>query len=556
MEATLLRNISLTFKSLLFFCMLAVIGAGVGGVGLYQSNEVRKTVQKLQKIDAEIAYFAELGVLLVEENLALKTFLLTGDLNQVNTFRKEEAALKEIFASSSRGEAAQEIRQTWEKWTINFANKQIDYMSDPMRVDLARAIEVSGKSNAEITRMLSMIDHHLVQLKNVSSSLTDKQNAKLSSVFNSAAIGLLLLVIGTVVLGFINNMAISRPLKQLTKTTEALSQGNLSVAIEKAVRKDEIGRMNAALLIFRDGLAHTKQLEASAEQAREQAEIDKRAEMERLANDFEKAVGTIASTLGTTCVSLQDKSLELSKISKETAQRSEIVSHASQVANNNVQTVAVAAEELAASISEISYQVSQSANLSSEALAEVEATSQSVATLQDVLQQVGSVTRLINDIAEQTNLLALNATIEAARAGEAGKGFAVVAAEVKELASQTSKATEQIEQQVSNMQSAAENSILATENVAEKVKAITERATEMAAATDQQNAATGEISRNVNEAAEGTKNVNGSMQQVSNSAIETGEVSELMQGLIVEMNQQSSSLQNELDAFLKRIMAA
>nr|WP_321458392.1 methyl-accepting chemotaxis protein [uncultured Cohaesibacter sp.] len=552
----MLKNFSLTFKSLLFFCLLASIGIGVGTIGLYQSDEVRKTVQELQDVDELVADFSELGVRLVEENLALKTFLLTGDLTQVKQFRKEEAMLRDQLSQMSGNAKASEIGEKWQAWTNEFANIQIDYMSDPMRVDLARAIEVSGKSNARVLEMLAMIDDYLLELKNVTNGLTEKQNSKLQSVYNSALIGLVLLVVGTVLLGIINNLAISRPLKALTKSTEILSQGDLQADIPQEERRDEIGRMNAALLIFRDNLAQTRQLEQNAERERERAQEEKRAEMQRLANDFEKAVGTIASTLASTCATLQDKSLELSAISKETATKSEQVSHASQVASNNVQTVASAAEELAASISEISGQVSQSASLSSEAMNEVETTSKSVAALQDVLQEIGSVTRLINDIAEQTNLLALNATIEAARAGEAGRGFAVVAAEVKDLANQTSKATEQIEEQVSNMQAAAANSISATVNVAEKVKAITARVTEMAAATDQQNAATGEISRNVNEAAVGTRDVNGSMAAVSDSAVQTGDVSELMQGLISQMNQQSSSLQNELDAFLKRILAA
>ncbi|TLP48128.1 HAMP domain-containing protein [Cohaesibacter sp. CAU 1516] len=552
----MLKNVSLTIKSLLFFILLAVIGIGVGAVGFWQSGAVKVAVQERQSIDKRIGAFDELQMELANEAISLKSFLLTGDLKELDVMRKIDAVLTEQFQKMNSEKGIAEIEKLWLTWSDEFAKKQIDHMSDPMRVDLARAIEVSGQSNKRIEEMVALIDKQIADLESVQGQLTIKQNAKLESVYNSAAIGLVLLVIATVVLGVVNNIAVSKPLRQLTETTEFLSQGHLEVEIPQEKRADEIGRMNSALTVFRNSLAQNRQMEEEAKRIQEQSELDKKAEMQRIAGEFEQAVGSIARTLAQTCGSLQDKSHELSSISKDTASKSEAVTRASQEASSNVQAVASATEELAASIGEISQQVADSASLSAEAMAEVDVSSQSMVALQNVLQEVGNVTRLINDIAEQTNLLALNATIEAARAGEAGRGFAVVAAEVKDLANQTSKATEQIEQQVANMQSVAGQSIAATSNVTERVKAINERVSEMAISADQQNVATTDIARNVNEAAQGTSHVNESMVTVAGGAVNTGEVSATMNDLISKMNQQNETLQHELDGFIKRLLAA
>nr|WP_321443596.1 methyl-accepting chemotaxis protein [uncultured Cohaesibacter sp.] len=552
----MLKNVSLTVKSLVFFTLLAIIGIGVGSVGFLQSGAVKVAVQERELIDDRIAAFDDLQMALAEEAISLKSFLLTGDLKQLGEMRKRDAALSAQFKKMAAEKSAQEIETLWTNWSNEFAKKQIDHMSDPMRVDLARAIEVSGQSNKRIEEMVGLIDKQIAELESLQGQLTIRQNEKLESVYNSAAIGLVLLVIATVVLGVVNNVAISKPLRKLTETTESLSQGDLEVAIPDEDRADEIGRMNSALMVFRNSLAQNKQLEEEAKRQQEQSEQAKKEEMQRIAREFEQAVGSIARTLATTCGSLQEKSHELSSISKDTASKSEAVTSASQEASSNVQAVASATEELAASIGEISQQVADSASLSAEAMTEVESSSQSMTALQEVLEEVGNVTRLINDIAEQTNLLALNATIEAARAGEAGRGFAVVAAEVKDLANQTSKATEQIEQQVANMQAVAGQSIVATGNVAERVKAINERVSEMAISADQQNIATSDIARNVNDAAQGTSHVNESMVTVAGGAVNTGEVSSAMNDLISEMNQQNETLQHQLDSFIKRLLAA
>ena len=551
----MLNNVSLTFKSLLFFGLLAMVGIAVGLVSYFKSDAAISAVAQRQVVERQVSAMEGLKLAIQNQAIALKSFLLTGDMNWSDTVKSDFNKLSGHFDDNASQQGIAEAKSEWLDWYNRFAGAQLQMMRNPMTVELARAIEVSGESNQKLQDLLARIDAEIANRQTTMDDLTAEQNAELNSVTSAALIGLIAMLVATLGLAVLNNMIISRPLNTMVNVTGALAEGNLDVDIGNN-RGDEIGKMYQALAVFQANLRRSKELELEADENRKQAEQDRKSEMRRLADEFDKVVGSIVTRQAELCAQMEQNSSHLAAKAGETVERSVAVSASTQQANANVQAVASATEELSASIREISSQVTSAARLATEANQEVELTSQSVADLQRVLQEVGSVTRLINDIAEQTNLLALNATIEAARAGEAGKGFAVVAAEVKDLANQTAKATEEIDRQLTNMENAANRSIGATETVANKVLEITEQTTAMAAATDQQSAATSEIAQNVNEAATGTSHVSKDIETVSGIAQETGDLAASVQAMIVDMNNQNRELQEKANAFINHVLAA
>ncbi|MGB0748146.1 MAG: methyl-accepting chemotaxis protein [Magnetospiraceae bacterium] len=293
-------------------------------------------------------------------------------------------------------------------------------------------------------------------------------------------------------------------LGRLSRQMNDLGEGNLAVEISETNRGDEIGKMANAVQILRQHALKNQELEAEAEQQKQVAEKDRRAAMLKLANDFESNVGHVIQTVGDAAEEMQTTAETVSTISRNTSDQSRHVASASDEASASVQTVAAATEELSSSIGEISRQIAQSSGALTSAVAEAQRAQGTVQGLVEAAQKIGDIVDLINDIADQTNLLALNATIEAARAGEAGKGFAVVASEVKNLASQTSKATEEISSQIASVQNATEDAADAIQGISGTIEQINQTSTTIASAVEQQTAATNEITKSVTQASMST----------------------------------------------------
>jgi len=297
---------------------------------------------------------------------------------------------------------------------------------------------------------------------------------------------------------------------------------------------------------------------ASAEKkaAQEQADAARKSMMEKLADQFETAVGKIVDRVSTTSMELESAAGSMSKTAETTQQLSTAVASASEESSSNVQSVAGATDEMAASVDEISRQVQESSRIANDAVAQAERTDARIADLSQAAGRIGDVIKLITAIAEQTNLLALNATIEAARAGAAGKGFAVVAQEVKQLASQTAKATDEIRGQIAGMQTATQESVAAIKEIGDTISRISQIATTVAAAVEEQGASTQEIARNVQQAAQGTAQVTGNISEVTRGASETGsaaaQVLQSAKGLATESNH----LKMEVAKFLANVRAA
>jgi len=295
---------------------------------------------------------------------------------------------------------------------------------------------------------------------------------------------------------------------------------------------------------------------AEKKAAQEQADAARKVAMEKLADGFEAVVGKIVDRVSTTSMELESAAGSMSKTAETTQELSTAVASASEESSANVQSVASATDEMAASVNEISRQVVESSRIADEAVKQAERTDGRIADLSQAAGRIGDVIKLITAIAEQTNLLALNATIEAARAGAAGKGFAVVAQEVKQLAAQTAKATDEIRGQIAGMQTATQESVAAIKEIGETIGRISQIATTVAAAVEEQGASTQEIARNVQQAAHGTAQVTGNITEVTRGASETGSAASQVLQSAKGLANESNHLKMEVAKFLANVRAA
>ncbi len=318
---------------------------------------------------------------------------------------------------------------------------------------------------------------------------------------------------------------ISGPVKTLTKVVSRLAEGDLDTPISVDDRGDEIGAMMRAFVVLKRHSEEMRRLQAEQEETGARVAAQRKADMRRLADEFEQAAGHIVGTVSTSATDLETAATTLAHTAESTRQLSGAVAGASEQASSNVQSVASATEELSASVDEISRQVHEATRIADDAVAQAGRTDARINELSAAAGRIGDVIKLITAIAEQTNLLALNATIEAARAGEAGRGFAVVASEVKSLANQTAKATDDIGNQIAGMQTATKESVVAMKEIGATIGEISTIAAAIAAAVQEQGAASQEISRNVLEAAKGTSHVAANIADVNKGASETGAAS-------------------------------
>ncbi|MCT4656394.1 MAG: methyl-accepting chemotaxis protein, partial [Cohaesibacter sp.] len=345
------------------------------------------------------------------------------------------------------------------------------------------------------------------------------------------------------------------PLQALNKGVTRIAQNDLNVQLPNAKRKDEIGELSRAVEVLRNNAIERRNLQEQAQS--EQADRAARQQaVEAMIDGFRNSSGNLLNDVTANMDTMQQTARILSSMADETAEKASSSATASEEASINVQTVASAAEELAASIEEIKRQVDETANVVTQATDATRHTNEKVSGLSESAQKIGDVVSLIQDIAEQTNLLALNATIEAARAGEHGKGFAVVASEVKDLATQTSKATEEIASQIQDIQGATDEAVSAIQGIATTMEQVNEYTNSIANAVDEQGSATHEISQNVAQAANGTEAVAGNMSGLSHAVSETTQSVEQVELNSQNVAQQTDRLRNEVDSFLKSVASA
>jgi methyl-accepting chemotaxis protein len=365
--------------------------------------------------------------------------------------------------------------------------------------------------------------------------------------------GAVLLLLGV----FVLTRSIVNPVGRLTGSLKRLAGGDIDAQVAGSDRGDEIGAIARAVEEVRETIRNqmTQRIRLDDE-AKTREETARKSGMHKLADEFQTAVGNIVQMVSSASAQLEAAASTLTQTAEATQSLSTTAAEASNDASTNVNSVASATEELAGSVNEIARQVEQSSKIANEAVQQAQKTDARIAALSQAASRIGDVVKLITGVAEQTNLLALNATIEAARAGEAGKGFAVVAQEVKALAAQTAKATDEISTQIAGMQTATEESVAAIKEIGGTITHISEIASAIAAAVEQQGAATQEISRNVQQAAKGTAQVATNITEVNRGAGQTGTASSQVLASAQSLSRESSRLKVEVDKFLTTVRAA
>ena len=423
------------------------------------------------------------------------------------------------------------------------------------------AHEVEVLANGEMAKFAQAIAADAEAIKESGIADETKIEHETANLIASTESLILMIAVGSLALGIVLawliGRTISKPVVGLCAGMRELAEGNFQVVLPGLGRGDEVGEMAQAVETFKVKAEEKAHAEAEAKMKQEQiAAQQRKADMHSLADSFEAAVGEIVETVSSASTELEASAATLTKTAERAQEVTTAVAAASEEASTNVNSVASATEELSSSVNEISRQVQESARMASAAVGQARSTTERVGELSKAAARIGDVVELINTIAGQTNLLALNATIEAARAGEAGRGFAVVASEVKALAEQTAKATGEIGQQITGIQSATQDSVSAIKEISGTIEKLSEISSTIAAAVEEQGAATQEISRNVQQAAQGTHQVSSNITEVQRGASETGSASSQVLSAAQSLSSDSNRLKLEVGKFLNTVRAA
>ena len=480
----------------------------------------------------------------------------TGDTSLIASMQKTEATLKDVL-NRVRGQSDDKELQGVIASLSDIVKRFLAANDDFVKTEQSKSdivVNRTLKVVAEAAELMEATAENAQKNSTASRAEVMAETAQANRINLIMAFVVVVSLIGSVTFSF---LGIAHPMTRLNGALGEMAGGKLDVVIPGAKRGDEIGDLAKTVVVIGKNAEQKARDEAAAQTRQDQVAAQRRkAEMIKLADDFEGAVGEIIETVSSASTELEASAGTLTSSAGRSQELSKAVAAASEEASTNVQAVASATEELSSSVNEISRQVQESARMAAEAVGQAKTTNDRVGELSKAAARIGDVVELINTIAEQTNLLALNATIEAARAGESGRGFAVVASEVKALAEQTSKATGEIGQQITGIQAATQDSVNAIKEISGTIEKLSEISSTIAAAVEEQGAATQEISRNVQQASQGTQQVSANITDVQRGAAETGSASSQVLSAAQSLSGDSNRLKLEVGKFLNTVRAA
>jgi methyl-accepting chemotaxis protein len=521
-------------------------------LGLDENSGLEGALRKsVHQIESKLNEFDQprLSVLMLMMRRHEKDFMLRRQVRYGDEMKKRAAAFfAALSASTIPAEAQKDIADKLDAYQRDFFNW------------VTTADEVAFERQA-VTDAYAQIDpqiasfHEAVERIRATQESADAASRDNTTWRMQIAMAIITLAVGA--FAYLLGRAVSRPLRAMTTAMVELGAGKFDIVLPGLGRSDEIGEMASAVETFKRKALENARSDAEREKTRSRMTAEQRRdEMRRLAATFETAVGGVVEAVSATSNQLSGAAKLLSDTAEATQQLSAKVAQASEEASMNVQSAAAASEELTTAVEEINRQVKESGKIAGEAVEQVNLTDGRIGELSQAAGRIGEVVQLITAIAQQTNLLALNATIEAARAGEAGKGFAVVASEVKQLATQTAKATDEISGHISGMQTATQVSVAAIKEIGQTIKRIAEIATAISAAVEEQGAATLEITRSVHSAAQSTSQVAGNINDVARGTSDTGTASSQVLASAGLLSSESARLRAEVENFLKMVRAA